>query len=237
MPRPLQANQVISHANADLKQVVQDKMDIEGAAAAVHNNSAPSAPRRRLQAKVNAVKAAKYADIETLMTTDIKGLPKEGCSMPTWDMPRPASRNTTTPLPHIKRQSPLRRRRKNRAPKCWPLPRPVWARCMRAQARWLRPMRPIEESAKDDPARAPMELRNEAMIFFQMHNSDAQVAAADEALKVNPNDAVLYYIKGRALLAVQPSIPRRSASFCLLTARPPTRSTLNWRLQVPSQTK
>jgi hypothetical protein len=33
-----------------------------------------------------------------------------------------------------------------------------------------------------------------------MHNSDAQVAAADEAIKVNPNDPILYYIKGQGLV-------------------------------------
>jgi len=57
-----------------------------------------------------------------------------------------------------------------------------------------------DAAAKDDPARAPMELRNQAVIFFQMHNSDAQIAAADEALKANPNDPILYYIKGQGLI-------------------------------------
>jgi tetratricopeptide (TPR) repeat protein len=56
------------------------------------------------------------------------------------------------------------------------------------------------EAAKDDPTRAAMQLRNQAVIFFQVHNSDAQVAAADEALKVNPNDPILYYIKGQGLV-------------------------------------
>jgi hypothetical protein len=38
------------------------------------------------------------------------------------------------------------------------------------------------------------------VIFFQEHNSAAQVAAADEAIKVDPTDAILYYIKGQGLV-------------------------------------
>ncbi len=57
-----------------------------------------------------------------------------------------------------------------------------------------------DSSAKDDPTRAPIQLRNQAVIFFQMHNTDAQVAAADEAIKLSPNDPILYYIKGQGLV-------------------------------------
>jgi tetratricopeptide (TPR) repeat protein len=57
------------------------------------------------------------------------------------------------------------------------------------------------EAAKADPAKAAMYLRNEAVIFFQSNNPDAQVAAAQEALKVDPNQAVLYYIIGQGLVS------------------------------------
>ena len=43
-------------------------------------------------------------------------------------------------------------------------------------------------------------LRNEAVIFFQEKNADAQVAAANAALAVDPNQAILYYIKGQGLI-------------------------------------
>ncbi len=38
------------------------------------------------------------------------------------------------------------------------------------------------------------------MIFFQTGNGDAQVAAADMAIKNDPNDALLYYLKGQGLI-------------------------------------
>jgi tetratricopeptide (TPR) repeat protein len=57
-----------------------------------------------------------------------------------------------------------------------------------------------EAAAKADPARAAMHLRNQAVIFFQERNADAEIAAADEALKVDANQAILYYIKGQGLI-------------------------------------
>ena len=72
----------------------------------------------------------------------------------------------------------------------------------------------FDAAAKADPTRAAFHLRNEAVIFFQEKNTDAQVAAADEALAVDPNQAILYYIKGQGLIQKPRSIPRRSGSFC-----------------------
>lgn len=62
-----------------------------------------------------------------------------------------------------------------------------------------------DAAAKADPSNALLHLRNEAVIFFQENNSAAQVAAADEAIKSDPNQsdpnlAILYYIKGQGLI-------------------------------------
>ena len=59
------------------------------------------------------------------------------------------------------------------------------------------------EAAKADPAKAAFYLRNEAVIFFQANNAQAQIAAAQEALKADatsPGQAVLYYIIGQGLV-------------------------------------
>ena len=54
-----------------------------------------------------------------------------------------------------------------------------------------------DAAAKANPTSAGIYLRNQAVIFFQAGNADAQVAAADEAIKNDPNDALLYYLKGQ----------------------------------------
>jgi len=48
-----------------------------------------------------------------------------------------------------------------------------------------------------NPTQGSMYLKNEAVIFSQVGNADAQVAAADEAILADPTQALPYYLKGR----------------------------------------
>jgi len=38
------------------------------------------------------------------------------------------------------------------------------------------------------------------VIYYQTGNADAQIAAADEAIKVDPTMPILYYLKGQGLV-------------------------------------
>ncbi len=58
-----------------------------------------------------------------------------------------------------------------------------------------------EAAAKANPSSAGTYLRNQAVIFFQAGNADAQVAAAELAIKNDPNDALVYYLKGQGLVS------------------------------------
>jgi tetratricopeptide (TPR) repeat protein len=55
-------------------------------------------------------------------------------------------------------------------------------------------------AAKADPAHAAAYLENQAIIFFQEKNTSAQIDAADEAIKADPSQAILYYIKAQGLV-------------------------------------
>jgi tetratricopeptide (TPR) repeat protein len=59
----------------------------------------------------------------------------------------------------------------------------------------------FDAAAKADPTRAYIFLKNESVIFSQMGNSDAQAAAADEAIKADPKQAISYYLKAQGLIA------------------------------------
>ena len=50
-----------------------------------------------------------------------------------------------------------------------------------------------------DPAHAVMFLKNEAAIFQQTGDAEAQVAAAEKAIGADPKDPVAYYLKGNGL--------------------------------------
>lgn len=51
------------------------------------------------------------------------------------------------------------------------------------------------------PAQAALYRRNETIFFFQTGNSDAQLAAAEQAIAVDPSRAMLYYFKGQAMVS------------------------------------
>jgi tetratricopeptide (TPR) repeat protein len=65
----------------------------------------------------------------------------------------------------------------------------------------------IAAAVKADPAHAAIYLRNLAIIFFQEKNVSAQIDAADEAIKANPQDAVLYFVKAQGLSVDAPIDP------------------------------
>ena len=58
-----------------------------------------------------------------------------------------------------------------------------------------------DNAAKLNPTSAAQYLTNEAVIFYQLGNADAQAAAADAAIKLDPTSRpILYYLKGNALV-------------------------------------
>ncbi|HMG87659.1 MAG TPA: tetratricopeptide repeat protein [Terracidiphilus sp.] len=51
------------------------------------------------------------------------------------------------------------------------------------------------------PQQAAQYRRNETIVFFQVGNADAQFAAAEKAIPLDPMRAALYYFKGQALIS------------------------------------
>jgi len=57
-----------------------------------------------------------------------------------------------------------------------------------------------DEAVKANPVRAAFYLTNEAVVFQNVNNSDAQAAAADKAIAIDPKSPLPYYLKGQALV-------------------------------------
>ena len=57
-----------------------------------------------------------------------------------------------------------------------------------------------DAAAKLDPTRAGTYYKNEAVIFFQANNGDAQAAAAQKAIDTDPTQPIPYYLEGNALI-------------------------------------
>ncbi|WP_109486376.1 hypothetical protein [Occallatibacter savannae] len=58
----------------------------------------------------------------------------------------------------------------------------------------------FDSAVKALPAQAAQYRHNEAVVFFQSGNPDAQLAAAEQAIALEPGRAANYYFKGQALV-------------------------------------
>jgi tetratricopeptide (TPR) repeat protein len=59
----------------------------------------------------------------------------------------------------------------------------------------------FDTAVKSFPADAALYRRNETIFFFQAGNSEAQLAAANQAIAIDPGRAMLYYFRGQALVS------------------------------------
>jgi tetratricopeptide (TPR) repeat protein len=58
-----------------------------------------------------------------------------------------------------------------------------------------------DAAAKANPTKAGTYYTNEAVVFSNTGNADAQAAAADKAIAANPSDPLPYYLKGQGLVS------------------------------------
>ncbi len=202
----LKANSVIKAVNVDLKTVTQDIKDADSAAAAAEQQLGASASKSDVDAKTAEIKAAKYGDVETLMKKDVAALQESGAKVDgsiLWaqlgqaqvglkkydeaedSFKKALAMQATQAKPNIAIQGMANAGLGEVYARAGKVPEANSA---------------FDEAAKVNPTQASFYLRNEAVIFFQTNNADAQVAAAQEALKSDPNQAVLYYIIGQGLV-------------------------------------
>jgi tetratricopeptide (TPR) repeat protein len=197
----LKSNALISSLNADLKVVAQDKKDIDTAAATAQQALGAGATKANLTARIDEIKAAKYTDIQSLMTKDTALKPDEPLLWNNLGFAQAGLKENDDAIATYKKSIDLETAsKKPRLPVIGAAQAglgEVYARedkVPEANAAY-------DAAAKADPSLAPLYLRNEAVIFYQDNDNAAETAAADEALKIDPNQAILYYIKGQGLVA------------------------------------
>jgi len=196
----LQANVVINHLNADLKVVAQDKKDVDGAPAAAAQQLGASAARADVDAKTAEIRAAKYADIDSLMTKDTAAKPDEALLWDNLGYAQAGEKKYDDAITSYKKAVDLETASKKPRMEVIGVAQAGLGEVYARSGKVPEANAAYDAAAKADPTRASLHLRNQAVIFFQEHNSAAQVAAADEAIKIDPNDAILYYIKGQGLV-------------------------------------
>ena len=196
----LKANVVINHLNADLKAIAQDKKDIDGAPAAAQQQLGATAARADLDAKIAEIRTAKYADIESMMTKDTEAKPDEALLWDNLGYAQAGEKKYDDAITSYKKAIDLESASKKPRMEVIGVAQAGLGEVYARTGKVPEANAAYDAAAKADPTRASLHLRNEAVIFFQEHNTTAQVAAADEAIKTDPNDAILYYIKGQGLV-------------------------------------
>src|SRR5580700_9538725 len=196
----LKANTVINQLNADLKVVAQDKKDIDGATAGATQALGATAAKADIAAKAAEIKTAKYTDIESLMTKDTAAKPDEALLWTNLGYGQAGLKKYDDAITSYKKAIDLETASKKPRPAVIGLANAGLGEVYARTGKVPDANAAYDAAAKADPTNAGLHLRNEAVIFFQENNGPAQVAAADEAIKVDPNQAILYYIKGQGLI-------------------------------------
>jgi len=194
------ANKVINALNSDLRTVNQDIKDAEAARATAAQQLGASAAREAIEAKATEIRTAKYTEILTLMTKDTQAKPDEPILWTNLARANLGLKKYEDSETAYKKALELEATAKKPNPEVIGVSNAGLGEVLARQGKVAEANAAFDAAAKADPTKAAFHLRNEAVIFFQEKNGPAQVAAADKAIAVDPNQAILFYIKGQGLV-------------------------------------
>ena len=200
----LKANQIIKQVNADIQTVAQDIKDADAAAATAKNTLGAAAAKADLDAKAAEIKTAKYTEVEKLMTTDTALKPDASILFAELGQAQTGLKEYDPALVNFKKaldlENALQAAGKKTNPAIQGLSEAgigeIYARTGKAQEA----MDAYDAAVKVNPSQGAFYLTNETKIFYSTSQADAQVAAADKAIALDPNAAILYYLKGNGLV-------------------------------------
>jgi tetratricopeptide (TPR) repeat protein len=198
----LKANEVIKVLNADLQVAGQDIKDADSAAAhaAAVQALGATASKADLDAKEAEIKTAKYTDVETLMLKDTALKADASILWAQLGQGQSGLKKYDDAERSFKKALEVDAASKKPNPSVQGLADSGLGEVYARQGKVPEANAAYDAAAKANPTQAGFYLKNEAVIFFQMNNGDAQVAAADEAIAVDPNQPLLYYLKGQGLI-------------------------------------
>jgi tetratricopeptide (TPR) repeat protein len=196
----MKSNEMVKSLNADLARVIQAVKEADGARSAAAQALGANATRAEIEAKDEEIKTAKYTEIETLMLKDTAVKPdasvlwanlcKGQIGLKKYEEAESACKKAleveaTSKKPSVNTQGEANANLGEIYARTGKIPE--------ANAAY-------DAAAKANPTQASLYFKNESVIFSQVGNGDAQVGAAEEAIKVDPNQALPYYLKGNGLV-------------------------------------
>jgi tetratricopeptide (TPR) repeat protein len=196
----MKANEVVKSLNNDLKIVTQDVKDADAAKATVEQTLGATAPKADRDAKEAEIKTAKYTEVEGLMLKDTALKPTESILWADLGLAQVGLKKYDDAETSFKKALDLEANSKKPRPEVSGQANAGLGEIYARTGKVDEANAAYDAAVKANPAQGTFYLRNEAVIFFQLNNAAAQVAAANEALKLDPNQPVLYYIIGQGLV-------------------------------------
>jgi tetratricopeptide (TPR) repeat protein len=196
----MKANAVVNVINTDIKTANQDLKDADGSYAAAIQALGGSAPKADVEAKQTEIKTAKYTDIETLMLKDTGLKPDASVLWALLGQAQIGLKKYDDAETTYKKTLELEAASKKPNPQTQGAANSGLGEVYARTGKVPEANAAYDAAAKIFPTGAATYLRNEAVIFSQVGNGDAQAAAADEAIKIDPAQPLPYYLKGQGLI-------------------------------------
>ncbi|HEV2326179.1 MAG TPA: hypothetical protein VGS10_19735 [Terracidiphilus sp.] len=199
------ANKVIASLNSDLKTVNADMHDAETANQTAAQQLGSGATVPAVAAKAAEIQNQKYTEVVNLMQKDTQLKPDEPLLWAELGAGQKGLKQYDQAITTYQKALSLEQASKKPNPEILGNIQSGLGECYARSGKVPEANAAFDAAAKDDPTHADMYYRNQAVIFFQEHNSAAQVTAADRALTTDTNmddqtKALLYYIKGQGLV-------------------------------------
>jgi tetratricopeptide (TPR) repeat protein len=197
----MKANEIIKGLNADLRVATQDIKDADNAHAAAVQALGATASKADLEAKEAEIKIAKYTEIESLMTKDTGAKPDASILWAQLGQAQAGLKKYDDAEATYKKVIDLEGKAAKPNPQIQGLAESGLGEVYARTGKIPEANAAYDAASKANPTQAAFYLKNEAVIFFQIGNADAQAAAADEAIKADPAQPLPYYLKGQGLIA------------------------------------
>ena len=196
----MKANEVIKNLNSDLHVTEVDLKDADTARAAAQAALGASASKADLDAKEAEIKQAKYGEVETIMLKDTAAKPDASVLWARLGQAQVGLKKYDEAEATFKKAIDLEATSKKPNPAIQGLANSELGEVYARTGKIDLASAAYDAAGKAFPPQASFYLRNAAVIYFQIGNTDAQLAAAEKAIAADPTQPLIYYLKGNALV-------------------------------------
>ncbi len=196
----MKANEVIKNLNADLIAVGQDIKDTDAAQNTAAKTLGAGASSADIEAKTAEIKAAKYNEIETLMLKDTAAKPDASVLWARLGQGELGLKKYDEAAAAFKKALDAEAASHKPNLSIQGLANSGLGEVYARTGKIPEASAAYDAAAKVDVPGAENYFKNEAVVFSQVGNADAQTAAAEKAIAVDPAQALPYYLKGQGLI-------------------------------------